>query len=361
MAKIKLRGLPTIAVSGVMIALFAILQSSLIAGIHVYLMLIALSIFWGVIFILNLRKISFYNNKNIFPVCVTLSVISLFVLPKPLNLASLLWLSPIFYFILTLPAYQWVPGIIVALVYNAFTYILPQYNVYLLSSFAIIISLITFFIRNNTGKAVDELFPALWPQKTLNIIFLFTEILLLLSCVFLMLLLPLYGNVYQTAGYLIGIVIMLVLRPALLRCGKSRPADILLGTLFLFSLLYMITLGFIARTFLWYALFASVFLSIFAGTIFIILALLKQNKKHQPTQFTTVFGFRKILIAAVLFFCLSQIPSVDYWTERLIEVDLPASVLPLALGQYIIKNLTIPAAVSVVFTGYLYLNRRGIL
>lgn len=68
----------------------------------------------------------------------------------------------------------------------------------------------------------------------------------------------------------------------------------------------------------------------------------------------------KWICLASLAFLASQFPACNYWLDRLIEVFMPESFIPLALGQYYLKNLVLIPATATLIAGYLFLRRRSL-
>ena len=130
----------------------------------------------------------------------------------------------------------------------------------------------------------------------------------------------------------------------------------------LFMSLFLLTLmtGFLSRA---HGLWLVMVINIIAICFIAIFYIADKNLLAKGGEFFN--GDRrgqheKWICLVSLLFLACQFPACTYWLDRLKEVFMPEPLIPLALGQYYIKNLVLIPAIATLIAGYLFLRRRSL-
>jgi hypothetical protein len=192
---------------------------------------------------------------------------------------------------------------------------------------------------------------------------LFIVLQVLLVCTFLLTLagIPAYTSDYVYAGSIAGIIAAWGMHVWICKLRERLKFSHYITLYFYSAFLLTIFMGFFSRSFGIWSVFLLVMIGICLGTGIASARLIHEGLHFSDRPKSARKNFKVKMISFVIFlFVLGHFPSCLYWMDRIVEVSLPENVIPLATGQFFIKNLVLIPALATLIAGFLFVNRRRV-
>lgn len=202
----------------------------------------------------------------------------------------------------------------------------------------------------STEKSKNNIFSA---EKSIRV--LANATLLLLLCV-----LPLIHIDDVIPAILSSVAVFFGLTKFTSKITANFSSSVRYFTLFMSLFLLTLMTGFLSRA---HGLWFVMVINIIAICFMAIFYMADKNLLAKGGEFfnrETRGQNEKWICLVSLIFLASQFPACTYWLDRLKEVLMPEPFIPLALGQYYIKNLVLIPATATLMAGYLFLRRRSL-